>query len=146
MPKVIRLQNPNALASPEFRAFLKRSVQRGALISLDDLLQGLGQRLSDPNFAVLVGIEDGQFQGLVLLGLPTSVWQPAPYIYHFYNGGKADLRDALIAATVDFVVQAGYTKFLAVNLTDRDFKAWAKTFQKAGKATELGRLVEFEVG
>ena len=143
---VIRLQNPNALASPEFRAFLKRSVQRGALISLDDLLQGLTQRLADPNFAVLVGFEDGQFQGLVLLGLPTSVWQPSPYIYHFYNGGKVALRDALLKAMVDFVVQAGYTKFLAVNLADRDFKAWAKVFRKAGKATELGRLVEFEVG
>ena len=146
MTQVVRLQNPKALASPPFRAFLKRSVKRGALIGLDDLLQGLTERLPDPNFLALVGVEDGEFRGLVLLGLPSSIWQPTPYVYHFYNAGKAALRDALIKATVDFVVQAGYTKFLAVNLSDRDFKAWAKTFQKAGKATELGRLVEFEVG
>ena len=146
MTQVVRLQNPKALDSPQFRAFLKRSVKRGALIGLDDLLQGLTERLPDPNFLALVGVEDGDFRGLVLLGFPTNVWQSTPYVYHFYNEGKVTLRDALLKTMVDFIVQAGYTKFLAVNLSDRDFKAWAKVFRKAGKATELGRLVEFEVG
>ena len=143
---VIRLQNPNALVSPEFRAFLKRSVKREALLGEDDLLGVLHSGMSSPNFAALVGVEGGAFKALTLVTLPSQPAQPQPYVQHFYNEGTAALRDALLEAMVDFIVQGGYTKFLAVNLADRDFKAWAKTFQKAGKSTELGRLVEFEVG
>ena len=146
MPKVIRLQNPNALSSPEFRAFLKRSVKRGALLGDDALVELLLTRMAVPTFAALVGVEAGKFKAITLVTLPETVSQSLPYVAHFYNEGSAALRDAVLKAMVDFIIQGGYTKFLAVNLADRDFKAWAKVFEKAGKATELGRLVEFEVG
>lgn len=146
MPKVIRLQNPRALASKEFRTFLNRSVRRGSLLSSDALIQGLPSRLSDPNFVALVGVEDGAFKGLVLFTLPANVWQTSPFILHFYNGGKAALRDALIKATVDFIVQAGYTSFISVNLTGKSSDTLAKTFRKAGKGKVIGEMMEFTVG
>lgn len=145
MVEVIHLRNPNALSSPDFRAFLKRSVKRGSLLDEAALIQGLLARLPDPGFAALVGVEKGVFQALSLISLPANSWQPQPYVQHFYNGGSAALRDALVKATVDFVVQAGYTTFIAVNLVDRGFDAWAKTFRKAGETKVIGQLVEFKV-
>lgn len=146
---VVNLSNTNALLQPDVQAFFKKALPPGNLLiplGFDGNPEPVVNAITAPNGAVLIGLEDGEWKGMAMVGLPNGVDQTDPYVGHFYNEGKAALRDELIKAVVDFVVQNGYTSFVVLNGSGKADEAWIKMFRKAGEPTKVASIYRFKIG
>ncbi len=146
MTRIVRLTNPDAFARPEVQKLFTKAFENNSLTNFDDAAAELALVASDPLVAILIGAEKGKLRALAIACLPRSTLTPLPTVYHFYNGGSAKLRNALVDATVDFFMEAGYTRFLAINQTGRSDEAYAKLFRRAGEAERISSMLDFKVG
>ncbi len=146
MARVVRLTNPAAFKREEVQELFKKAFEKNVLTDYDKALDELVALPSDPMVGLFVGAEKGALAGLCIACLPRSALTPVPTVYHFYNAGSAKLRAALVTATVDFFLQAGYTRFWTINATRRRDEAHAKLFREAGEAKRIGSFLEFAIG
>ena len=146
MARVVKLTNPEAFKRPEVQALFEAAFKDNALAEYDTALAELVALPADPMVGLFVGAEKGALKGLCIACLPRSALTPTPSVYHFYNAGSAKLREALISATVDFFIEAGYTRFWTINATGRSDEAHAKLFRSVGEAKRLGSFLEFAIG
>ncbi len=146
MTRIVRLTNPAAFDRPEVQRLFTRAFETNPLADYPESEAELRQAATAEHVAMLIGAEKGKLRALAIACLPLSTLTPLPTVYHFYNRGSAILRDALVDAVVDFFLQSGYTRFLAVNGTGRSDKAYAKLFSRAGEVQQIGSMLEFKVG
>ncbi len=146
MTRIVRLTNPAAFDRPEVQRLFTRAFETNSLADYPESEAELRQAATAENVAMLIGAEKGKLRALAIACLPLSTLTPLPTVYHFYNRGSAMLRNALVDAVVDFFLQAGYTRFLAINETGRSDKAYAKLFSRAGEAQRISSMLEFKVG
>ncbi len=146
MAKVVRLTNPAALERDEVQALFRAAFENNPLADFDQVRPELAALPADPMIGLFIGAEKGALLGLVVACLPRSTLTPAPSVYHFYNAGSAKLREALVSAMVDFFLEAGYTRFWAINTTGRDDEPYMKLFRSAGEAQRIGSFLEFKIG
>ncbi len=146
MPRVVRLTNPEAFKRAEVQALFQEAFKSNAMASYDDAVAELVAITADPMVAVLVGAEKGKLKALCIACLPRSTLTPVPSVYHFYSAGSAALREELVKAMVDFFLEAGYTRFWAINTVGDNDKAYAKLFRSAGEAKRIGSFLEFSIG
>lgn len=146
MTRVVRLTNPEAFKRDEVQALFREAFESNMMATYDKAIGELVAISSDPLVALLVGAEKGELRGLVIACLPRSTLTATPSVYHFYNSGSAKLREALVKATVDFFLEAGYTRFWAINTLGDNDEAYAKLFRSAGEARRLGSFLEFSIG
>lgn len=149
MAHVARLQNPTVLEKGPVRELFVRAFDGYPLLpaGFEDAAEDFQKLLPAPHVGVFVGAEKGQFKGLAVVLLPVDKSVPVPQVFHFYTEGRSvALRDALVGAVVDFVVQSGYSTFWAINMTRKADTVWARAFRKAGTAKRLGSVMEFGVG
>ncbi len=146
MTRIVRLTNPEAFGRAEVQRLFEKAFENNALATFEEAAPELVGIAADPLVAMLIGAEKGKLRALSIACLPRSTLTPFPTVYHFYNAGSAKLREALIDATVDFFLQAGYTRFLAMNTTGASDEAYAKLFRKAGEAKRVYSVLEFKVG
>lgn len=154
-PKVVRMQNPQALAMPEVKSLFQRAFHSSDLLpEYDDIEEEMAVAVGNPALGVFVGVEQAEFRGLLAIALPMSKMDRLPQILHFYtgradrNGASAPLRHAMIKAAVDFVVENGYTTYRAVcpYTSAKKVAAWQRLFRKGGKSRDIGKVMEFSVG
>ncbi len=146
MTRIVRLTNPEAFGRAEVQRLFEKAFENNVLVSFAEAAAELVGIAADPLVAMLIGAEKGKLKGLSIACLPRSTLTPIPTVYHFYNGGSAKLRAALVDATVDFFLQAGYTRFLAGNMTGASDEVYARLFRKAGEAKRVYSILEFKVG
>ena len=147
MIQVVRLNNPKALLAPPMQELFRKAFDGNPLIAgIDDAPGEYVRVVTNPAVGLFVGVEKGEFKGLVLVELPGSPLAKMPNVLHFANFGTAKLRDALIQAALDFIVQAGYTRFVTINLTGRGDAVHNRLFKKVGKAKPLGSVLEYRIG
>lgn len=146
MARVVRLTNAGAFEREEVRALFAAAFKDSGIVDFELAFEELKQSTTDPNVALLIGAEKGKLQALSVAILPRSALAPAPSVYRFYNVGSAKLREALVKATVDFFLEAGYTHFWGVNATEADDKVYARLFRSVGEAKKRGSILEFKIG
>ncbi len=146
MARVVRLTNPEAFKREEVQALFKEAFEKNPMADYDDVIAELVAISTDPNVALMIGAEKGKLKALCIACLPRSTLTATPSVYHFYNSGSAALREALITATVDFFLEAGYTRFWTINGTGRSDEAHAKLFRSVGEAKRIGSFLEFSIG
>ena len=146
MAKVVRLTNPVAFKRTEVQELFKSAFESNPIAEYDQVIGELVALPADPMVGMFIGAEKGKLAALCIACLPRSALTPVPSVYHFYNAGSAKLREALIAATVDFFLEAGYTRFWTINATGKSDEAHAKLFRSAGEAKRIGSFLEFAIG
>lgn len=144
--RVVRLTNPQAFARPEVQELFKKAFESNKMADFEDVMEELVLTAPDPMVGMFIGAEQGLLRGLCIACLPRSRLTPVPSVYHFYSTGTAKLREALVSATVDFFLEAGYTRFWTINATERSDEAHAKLFRSAGEAKRIGSFLEFAIG
>jgi len=146
MAKVVRLTNPAAFKREEVQALFRAAFETNPLADYEKALGELVALPADPMVGLFIGAEKGELKALCIACLPRSALTPVPTVYHFYNTGSAKLREALIITTVDFFLEAGYTRFWTINATGRSDEAHAKLFRSAGAPKRIGSFLEFAIG
>ncbi len=146
MTRIVRLTNPAAFDRPEVQRLFTRAFEQNPLADYPETDPELRLAATAEHVSILIGAEKGKLRALAIACLPLSTLTPLPTVYHFYNKGSAMLRNALVDEVVDFFLKAGYTRFLAVNGTERGDKAYAKLFSRAGEVQKTGSMLEFKVG
>ncbi len=144
--RIVRLTNPEAFERAEVQRLFERAFEAHKIATFEDVAEELKVIALDPLVAILIGAEKGNLKGLSIACLPRSTLTPQPTVYHFFNKGSAALRGALIDATVDFFLQAGYTRFYGTNMTGMRDEVYMRLFRKAGEAARVGSVLEFKVG
>lgn len=147
---VLELNDPRALTSPGFVAFLERAIPAIPLLApvanLVTIADELFQFVNSPDHFMIVGSEDGEFHSLVFGFFGTSPLFPYPTIVGYFNDGSAELRKATSAKLMDILLARGYTKAIALNGTGHRDDAWVRTLAaKGATAKSLGSLMLFEV-
>lgn len=146
---VFALKNAQALLVPQVQEFMKRVFPKG------NLLNPLGfevnpnpiiEVINSNDKVLLIGVEDGEWKCLSMAGLPDGVGTVDPYSGHFYNEGKAALRNEVLQATVDFVLQNGYTSIVALHSSGKADEPWLRMLKKFGEPTKIGSIYRFKVG
>lgn len=146
MARVVRLTNPAAFDQPEVSDLFNAAFAGNPMTDFEAARGDLERAALDPNVALFIGAEKGALKGLSIACLPRNTLTPVPSVYHFYNAGSAKLREALVKATVDFFLEAGYTRFWAINTAGEDDEAYGKLFRSAGEAKRIGSFLEFNIG
>lgn len=149
MVEVVRLRDPRALDAAPLQELMVKAFPEGQNLLPQGYVANpeMFKRIVEfDHLHLLVGAEKGEFKGLVLIVMPASAFIVEPQVGHFYNGGSAAMRDALIEKTVSTIVGKGYTTFRAQNMTDASDEAWMRIYKKAGKAEKIGSIFKFEIG
>lgn len=154
-PRVVRMQNPQALLLPEVEDLWRKAFDSvETLPAYDEAKDEIADAITLPNFAAFVGVEEGQFRGLLLICLPATKFAMHPLILHFYvgradrGGASAKLRKDMIKTGVDFMASEGYTTFQAMWpwTEEKKIAGLKRLFRHGGKAQEIGRIVRFTIG
>ncbi len=145
---IARLTNPAAFDRPEVERLFTRAFEHNPLASFPECKEELRVAAGAEHVAILIGAEEGKLHSLAIACLPLNALTPLPTVYFFYHNkkGSALLRNALVDAVVDFFLQSGYTRFLAINETGRSDEAYGKLFRRAGETQRIGSRLEFKVG
>jgi hypothetical protein len=146
--QILTLRDPNALANPSFQTFLQTALSSNFSVNsnLSDVVQELVAYMTQPNMFMLVGMEDGEFRGLLLAHLPLSRMFPVPMITFLYSAGTPELRIALCDRIMDIFVSHGYTKSWAWNSSGHSDKAWEKVLDTGrNQFKRLGSVYSVEV-
>jgi hypothetical protein len=146
MTKVIRLRNPAAFEQQDINVLFDRAFKDTSNINYPAFWKLMPLLAQDEKCGIFVGVEKGKFEGLVIGELPSNEVLPLPTVIQFANFGSAKCRNGLVDAVVDFFVSAGYTEFLALNVTKEPDEAWSRLFRKAGEAERVASLMKFKIG
>jgi hypothetical protein len=146
--QILTLRDPNALANPSFRTFLSEALKSNFSVNSDlsDVAEELFAYIQRPDMFMLVGMEDGEFRGLLLGHLPQSRMFPTPMITFLYCSGSRELRLGLCDRIMDIFVSHGYTKSWAWNSSGHSDKAWEKVLDTGrNQFKRLGSVYSVEV-
>ncbi len=148
MAQAIRLTNPQVFQVPEVQDIFRRALTNFTMFhgDFDEAVPELEKLVENPMAGVIVGVEKGKFESIGIVLLPTDKFAPIPQVPLFYNEGNMTMKRVLVAKIVDFVAQGGYTKFHAMNTTDKADSIWARSFRRAGPSRRVGSIMEFQIG
>lgn len=144
-----RLTNVQALAKPDIINLLRRSVDSGVLLAphgFESIAQDIFNFVADPSQFMVLGAEKGEMKGVVMGFLPVGNLFPYPTLVMFYNEGSRALSREMQDVVLDILLEAGYTRMLAVNSSGRPDEVWARALTPSGATSEkVGSLYSFEV-
>ena len=148
MAQAIELQNPQVFNVPEVQDVFRKAFSGFDMFkgNFDDALPELSSMVENKSIGMMVGVQGGKFTACGIVILPNDKFTPTPQVALFYNEGNMAMKRALVAKIVDFVASAGYTKFRAINSTEKADSIWARGFRRAGKSYRVGSIMEFQIG
>ena len=146
--QVARITNPKAMLAADVQALFRAAVAKSPIAGGDfDAAAGdFVDLVANPKIGVFVGVENGEFRSLCIIGLPTDRLTPYPQVIHFYNRGSKELREAMVETGRRWIIENGYARFWLIQASGHSDKAWRKTFRRAGKAKTIGSVMEVEIG
>lgn len=146
MIHTVEVKNPYILTIPTFQEFLARAIAKSPWKGID-LTEEIRNLIQAPRVGVHLTQEDGKIVAISFTLLPMSKLDTTPQVAYLYNEGSTEARKSLISQIVDFISQAGYNRFWALNYTQAKDKAWAKVMQPEGwDISPIGSIMEFKHG
>ena len=148
MGKIIPVKSPDVLLIPGVQGLLHRGFAENYLIpsGFDGAVEEFVSFAKDPKVGFYLATDDGgKFKGFVIVILPRTALAPYPQVLHIYSEGRAAVAQGLIDAGVAFMRSNGYSKFWALNGSKVSDEVWSRAFRRAGVATPLASLMEFEL-
>ena len=146
---VIELRNPQVLAKADLQDLLKRSVESGVFLApqgVDSVADDIFRLVTEPHQFLLLGAEHGEWKGVIMGYFPSGRMFPYPTIVNFYNEGSRALSREMREYLLDFIVEHGYTRMLAVNSSGHSDDIWLKGLTPAGANSYIaGSLAMFEI-
>jgi len=136
MAEVIQLKNPRALLAPEVEKILRAATASDAFVApvgFDSVAGDLFEMVTNENSFILIGFEAGEAKAVTWGFFPGSRMFPFPTITMFYSIGSKTLLGAMREKLLDVLLERGYTKAWAVNITGKSNAAWQKVFTVPGK-------------
>lgn len=148
MAQAIRVTNPQVFQVPEVQTIFKKAFEDFDMFSgdFDEAIPELMSMVDNPYTGMMMGVNKGNFEAVGIVLLPNDKFTPIPQVPLFYNEGNMAMKRALVAKIVDFVASAGYTKFRAINRTEKADSVWARSFRRAGESERVGSIMEFKIG
>lgn len=144
--QVVRLTKPEALDNPDVNALFERAYETNSIGQWSDAArEELQAAITSEALLVLVGVEEGQFKGCVICGMPVSAFFPTPIVYQYACFGSAELRHELGRKLVDILVDNGYTKCHGVNATGKADSVYGRWCKDHFKVERLGSVLELTV-
>jgi hypothetical protein len=116
-------------------------------VGFDSIAADLFELVTNDNYFLLIGFEEGEAKSVAWGFFPASRMFPFPTIQLFYSEGSKELLLAMKERLLDVLLERGYTKAWAVNITGKSNAAWTKVFETAGKTkiSVLGSVMELSV-
>lgn len=149
MAKAIEVKNTQVFAIPQVQKLLEEALASVDFIApggLASVAEDLFEYVNRDDHWLVLGIENGEYVGLVMAFGHSNNLFPYPTVTLIYNAGTAEMRRELVRETMDILTQKGYTKAWAVNGSKRSDKAWQRLFSGSGVGVNLiGSAVEFKV-
>lgn len=145
--QVERLTDPKVLLVPAVQDLFRGawSHSRHAPTAFDEHPEAFVSLLLNTNNGVFVGVEDGELLALGIAVLPSPL-DGIPHINALYNKGSQKLKAAVMQAGIDFMRSAGYTSWMAQNLTGKRGKVWKRgVAPKGAKVKKVGTLYEMSL-
>lgn len=143
------LRNPQALMKADIQGLLQRCVESGVFLApagWNSVAQDIINFVMEPQQFMILGIEAGEFKGCILGYLPHGNLFPYPTVVAIYNEGTRALSKELQAALLEHLLEAGYTRMLAVNTSGHEDVVWLKGLTPEGATGSIvGSLAMFEV-
>lgn len=143
------LRDPRALAKPEILNLLKRAVEAGTFLApngWDTVARDIVNFVVDENQFMILGIQDGKFVGCVLGYFPGGNLFPYPTVVSIYNEGSRETSRELRDELLETLMNAGYTRMLAVNTSGHEDGVWLRGLTPEGATGSIvGSLAMFEV-
>lgn len=136
MAEVIQLKNPRALLAPEIEKILRAATASDAFVApvgFDSVAADIFEMVTNENSFILVGFEEGEAKAVTWGFFPASRMFPYPTITMFYSVGSKALLGLMRERLLDVLLERGYTKAWAVNITGKSNAAWQKVFTVPGK-------------
>lgn len=148
MAQAIRLTNPQVFQVPEVQDIFRRALANFTMFNgnFDEAIPELERLVQNERAGVIIGVDKGVFKGIGIALLPDDKFSPIPQVPLFYNEGDMSMKRAIVTKIVDFIAQSGYTKFHAINTTDKADSIWARGFRRAGPSKRVGSIMEFQIG
>ena len=142
---VARVQNPSVLTAPAVIDLFTAAFKNDMPAPVGGVLAELVQVLPNERVLVVIGLEGGKLKGLMIAHDPASALAVYPSVYHFFNSGRAKLRDALLDELLSWLKERNVDTFMAANMTGKSDRAWLKAFKKAGTPEMVGSVIRFKV-
>jgi hypothetical protein len=135
---------------PDVSAMVQRAVTSVDFASPDGpggVAKDVFEFVTNPQFFVLMGMEDGSAKALAFGSFPSSHLFPFPVISLIYNEGSLALGIMLKKAIFSTITEAGYSKAWAINGSGHSDKAWKRAviLSDYGKAKRIGTVFELSV-
>lgn len=142
--KIVRVQNPEAMASEEVSALFERSFEKIEGLEGGDVLAWVADRLSEPDLALFVAVADGNLTGMTILFQGQEPLSPFAWIAHFHaeEGSRAPLLDSVVGWMRD----RGLQKIRVINMTGRSDKAHMRLFRSHAKGSVVASIIEYDIG
>lgn len=150
MATVIELKNPRALLAPEIEKILRAAVASSAFVApvgFDSVAGDIWELVTQENYFILVGFEEGQAKAVTWGFFPANRMFPFPTITMFYSEGSKVLLAAMRERLLEVLIARGYTTAWAVNITGKSDAAWTKVFSVPGKTkiSVLGSVMQLSL-
>lgn len=142
--QTLMLLNPVAFDLPDVRGFFTRALASSLQPDTEAEIEAIRGYVGSPYLHIIVTKAEEEFVGMAIVVLPATSLAPAPEVYHIYNEGSPQDRQALVHAVVAFVRAQGYSTLMTANLNGRE-KAFKRLFKSAGPATKVGVLYKFDL-
>ena len=146
--QTIVLRNPQALENPDLVAFLRRAFTSfphaaGKTVGLEGVIEDIFSFIKDPDFYMILGVENGEFTTLAVLQKGASKLFPYPTVFCFYNEGTAAAKRGVVAHILEIVRELGYTRFRTANMSGHSDEVWERGFKRDGVGiTPIGTIFE----
>jgi hypothetical protein len=137
---VAKIENPQAFGLPEVVEHLERWQGTKPKLWLE-LVKGV----QAGTCVVWGGGTDGKLHGLAIVALPIDALAANPQVLHFHCTGGPRLRDLMVRAVVDFLLDKGYTGMWAINQSGKPDSVWSRAFAAAGKSRPIGSIMAFDL-
>lgn len=143
--QIIEVRDPNVFETDECRAFFQRAFVTGRPMQPQLALDVSRALCLVQRSVILMGLEDGEWRGLLMGTLPVSPIAPHPNVFFLYNAGSAEMRKALIQQAIDWMHANGYTEATATNWSPHSDEAWLRLWGDLGNVQKQASTFLFSI-
>ena len=147
-PSVMRVQAVDVVEDPRFIGFIRKACDFPWVPDWREVLEWMRVSVDDPRVGMFVHLENGQFDGLVFVGIGEGVWSYSPTILYAYSdNADSAARHETGAAVYQWLSEAGFNSLMGVSIGDNNIENILTAGEAGGIAQGevVGKLVRFRI-
>lgn len=143
--KIFRVRSEDAFNLPEFRNLIEEAFSGGIPVDSETAVLELSRLIEHPSLNIIVAKEDGKMKGLSIAMLPSCLLFQDPQVYHFFSKGSREMREMLMARTIEFFKIHKYETFIGSTFRPDKGKAFQRLFRSAGRSELIASSFRFKM-